>query len=166
MIENLRFETINLALDADVCIAHRRDAYVCTHGHSNGFYKQLGGETGERYLGRLQSKIEAIPEGNCLVYWSGELVGQIEVKWHQQPEVGYVNLFYVRPEFRRQGVGEYLHRRVVDLFEARGANRLLLSVGQGNERARAFYQKLGWESMGPHPEKPYAEYYQYELMHD
>jgi RimJ/RimL family protein N-acetyltransferase len=56
------------------------------------------------------------------------------------------------PERRGAGVGTALTREAERLVAAHGHDRLSLSVGVGNPRARALYERLGYEP-ADHPPK-------------
>jgi GNAT superfamily N-acetyltransferase len=51
--------------------------------------------------------------GSCVhVLLAGEIVGQIEMgRFRLDPSIGYVNLFYLMPDFQGKGLGAQL-----DLF--------------------------------------------------
>lgn len=53
----------------------------------------------------------------------------------------YLEDFYVKPEFRRGGIGSELFSKVVDLAKERGVKRMDWQVLDWNEPAIAFYKK-------------------------
>lgn len=55
----------------------------------------------------------------------------------------YIEDLFVRPEFRRQGIGKALLAYVAQLAVERDCGRLEWSVLDWNEPAIAFYQRLG-----------------------
>lgn len=55
----------------------------------------------------------------------------------------YIEDLFVRPEFRRQGIGKALLTYVAQLAVERDCGRLEWSVLDWNEPAIAFYQRLG-----------------------
>lgn len=55
----------------------------------------------------------------------------------------YLEDLFVRPEFRRQGVGQGLLLYLAKLANARGCGRMEWSVLDWNEPAIAFYESLG-----------------------
>ena len=65
---------------------------------------------------------------------------------------------WVRPEYRGAGVAVGLVEAVKENAVARGHSRVVLDVSPDNERAAAFYRKLGfvflpeWEALESHPE--------------
>ncbi len=62
--------------------------------------------------------------------------------WFGTPGV-YVQDFYVSDEFRGQGVGERLLRRLAALTRESGGRYIRLSVDKENRRAQAFYTRCG-----------------------
>ncbi len=66
---------------------------------------------------------------------------------------------YVRPEHWGRGLGRKLHDEVLDRLRASGSPRCQLWVLEGNNRARRFYERLGWRENGdtrvvPFPPNP------------
>ena len=59
----------------------------------------------------------------------------------------YLEDLFVRPEFRRRGVGRALLLRVAHLACERGCGRMEWSVLDWNRPAQAFYRSLGAEVM-------------------
>ncbi|MNE16186.1 Protease synthase and sporulation negative regulatory protein PAI 1 [compost metagenome] len=53
----------------------------------------------------------------------------------------YLEDFYVKPEFRRGGIGSELFSKVVDIAKERGVKRMDWQVLDWNEPAIAFYKK-------------------------
>lgn len=62
--------------------------------------------------------------------------------WIGRPGV-YVQDFYVVDEFRGQGVGERLLRRLAAITRQRGGRYIRLAVDTQNHRAQAFYAHAG-----------------------
>jgi GNAT superfamily N-acetyltransferase len=59
----------------------------------------------------------------------------------------YLEDLFVRPAFRRQGVGRLLLTRLAAIAVARGCGRFEWSVLDWNEPARRFYESLGARPM-------------------
>ncbi|MBP7491260.1 MAG: GNAT family N-acetyltransferase [Rhodoferax sp.] len=57
---------------------------------------------------------------------------------------------FVRPEFRRLGLGRQLVERTMDTARIAGYDCLLLDTLSGMETARALYQELGFEEIPPY----------------
>ena len=75
---------------------------------------------------------------------------------------------YVRPEHWGLGLGRKLHDEVLDRLRANGSPRCHLWVLEDNERARRFYEGLGWHENGdtrvvPFPPNPIDVGYTIEL---
>jgi GNAT superfamily N-acetyltransferase len=59
----------------------------------------------------------------------------------------YLEDLYVRPEFRRRGLGTMFFRRLAALAIERGCGRMEWSVLDWNEPALRFYRKIGASAM-------------------
>jgi N-acetylglutamate synthase len=57
---------------------------------------------------------------------------------------GYLQHLAVAPSHRGRGVGRALAERVVEALSAAGIAKCHLMVRQENERAKAFWEHLGW----------------------
>jgi GNAT superfamily N-acetyltransferase len=75
----------------------------------------------------------------------------------REPGLGYVNLFYLIPDYRGLGFGPALDAHAGGVFRQRGLTTARLQVG-GDARAQRFYAKLGWRDLGksqpPQPRFP------------
>jgi ribosomal protein S18 acetylase RimI-like enzyme len=56
---------------------------------------------------------------------------------------GYIDDLYVRPQFRRMGIGDALLAELVAECRARGCRSLQVEVGEANVGALALYAKFG-----------------------
>ncbi|MEV4508408.1 GNAT family N-acetyltransferase [Dactylosporangium sp. NPDC049525] len=61
---------------------------------------------------------------------------------------------YVDPAHWQRGVGGALHDAGVDVWQAAGVAEGHLEVWDGNERAKAFYLRRGWQPFGEPREGP------------
>ena len=148
-----RLEPIDLQQHADICIAFRRDQYAASFGDAAGLEEEMG-EGNALYLSQLRSRIAQVPEGNVHLWHGERIVGQAELRLlEDEPQVGYVSLFYVAPECRGKGFGRLLHEHAARVFKARGMRAMRLSVSSRNHAAIAFYRKLGWKPVGTRPNK-------------
>jgi ribosomal protein S18 acetylase RimI-like enzyme len=87
--------------------------------------------------------------GVKVVAEEGEPVGLVAGVPHEvHPDVLYLYSMWVKPEFRRRGVGEALVRDVVAWAREQGWARVQLRVFQGNETARRLYARLGFVGGG------------------
>jgi ribosomal protein S18 acetylase RimI-like enzyme len=60
-------------------------------------------------------------------------------------DFGYVFGLYTRPDARRKGVAKALMRAIAAALHEKGRRYVVLSVETPNERARALYDRLGFE---------------------
>ena len=61
------------------------------------------------------------------------------------PRVGYVQNVYVDPDWWRMGIASALVDRALELLSGRGFEQAALEVLENNLKARAFYEKRGWQ---------------------
>jgi ribosomal protein S18 acetylase RimI-like enzyme len=150
----LTFRTIDLARDAQRCIAFSRDAQRCSFGHDQRFVAENGAD-GDGYVRWLEARIAQFPVGHVHAFRGDELVGQVEliVPAAYAPASGYVNLFYLVPEARGLGLGGALHDHALGVARQHGARVLRLMVTASNERAWRFYTRHGWADLGLQAER-------------
>ena len=140
--EILTYRTIELPRDAARAVAWHADA--CRESFGDGEYERRL-ERPEHYLGRLAAGIEEFPEGHLMAVGAGgECVGQMELQVPYGMEGGYVNLFYVAPEFRRRGFGRAMHDRAERYFRSWEARRVELHASPTNAAAMRFYGAMGY----------------------
>lgn len=68
----------------------------------------------------------------------------------QEPAVGEIYAIYLRPEVWRQGLGSRLMAAAVGRLTEIGYRTATLWVVDTNDRARRFYEAMGWEDTGRH----------------
>ena len=85
-----------------------------------------------------------------LVAVSGEgIIGFVRVGVDDaQPRTGLVYLLYVLPDYWGAGVGKRLMGAAMEELRGMGVGEAVLWVLRKNERARAFYEGLGWRPDG------------------
>lgn len=74
--------------------------------------------------------------------------GPTEDHDHDPDQVGQVHRLYVHPARQRTGIGRSLLTASVDRLRRGGAHTATLWVLETDQRARAFYERLGWKSDG------------------
>ena len=62
-----------------------------------------------------------------------------------QDKVATIGSIYVLPAFQHQGVGRSLMQGILEIAKIQGFIEVTLHVLTANERARKFYEYLGWE---------------------
>lgn len=86
---------------------------------------------------------------------------------YEEDAAAWIVAVYTRPEHRGAGLGSRLFHAAEQWAWARsGVRRLLLHVHETNDRARSFYQGLGFVPTGEsdaHPKPPFGRAYVYEL---
>lgn len=146
----LRFETIDLDLHRELCIGYRRDSYACSFEDGLVRFDAENGADGTGYIEWLSQRIQELPQG-CVHAWRGDsIVGQIESRLRDDNS-GYVNLFYLVPDARGEGLGRELNTYAVNMFSALNVDVIRLTVSKENESAIGFYRKLGWKDLGLRP---------------
>lgn len=154
-IPTLAFRPVDLDAHLDVCLRFRIDAFICAFGSAEPFLQSAGGAEG--YADWLREKDTNLP--GCLVHvWrDGEIVGQIEMgRLASDVSIGYVNLFYLVPEQRGQGLGTLLEAYAWSFLSGQGCESLRLTAARDNLPAWVFYQHNGWQDLGPREHKPGA----------
>lgn len=75
----------------------------------------------------------------------GRFEGMVSVFAEDDPSVVFLVAMWVAPERRGSGAAAGLVGEVVDWARRRGAERVVLTVEAGNDRAAALYRKCGFE---------------------
>jgi ribosomal protein S18 acetylase RimI-like enzyme len=78
-------------------------------------------------------------------------LGFVQPDSRQTPLRGELVTIDVSPEFRRARVGMSLYQSLEDWLRASGGNAISLHVSVENEAAFAFYQRLGYRTIGRAP---------------
>ncbi|MGF1770299.1 GNAT family N-acetyltransferase [Enterovibrio makurazakiensis] len=139
------FTPVDLESSVSTCIAFRKDAWIISHGTEEGFSK-------EEAVRWFRSIKEESPFGFLHIWYEGIVVGQLEfmsnIKTSDNQKAGYVNLFYLTPEYRGIGLGQIIHDYVInELIKAKCIGAMLRYI-PGNARAENFYLKNGWYKSG------------------
>jgi len=148
-IKRLVFKPIDLDTHALVCVAFRRDSYICSFGE-DGFINEAG-PAGVYYLKRLRLGIAKFPDGYIHIWQGDKIIGQMEMQILDEPLRGYVNLFYLVKEMRSAGISGELQDYAMSFMCRYGVQIAQLSVSPTNARALAFYRKHGWKDLGLRP---------------
>lgn len=139
--------------DFAACVRMNREMYVASFGTEEGL-EEIDGPGHAIYLEQLRGKIAQLPEGNVHLWREGEIVGQLEMRLlDDEPDVAYLSLIHVSPEWRAHGLGKRLHAHALEVARARGKRLMRLTVSQKNRRAMDFYRRLGWVVVGTRPHR-------------
>ncbi|MFZ3579216.1 GNAT family N-acetyltransferase [Virgibacillus sp. DJP39] len=144
----MQFERIDIDKHRDEVVEFRKDSFRVSFGDTSDF----GNE--DDYLQWLEEKINDFPEGFVLVVDNEEYIGQLEltIREYQGKKIGYVNLYYLRPEKRGRGIGIELHNYAKQFFKTHKVSEYHLRVSPKNTSAIKFYRKIGMEEVGPEVE--------------
>ena len=91
-----------------------------------------------------------LTENESSICWVAEVDGRIIgmlVMWVILDEA-HIATIAVHPDYRRQGIGEYILREMLKAARDEGAVRATLEVRVGNVAAQEMYRKFGFETVG------------------
>ena len=150
----LRFEPIDLSSAAETAIRFQADAFQCSFNSTEAFY-EADGKGHERYLVWLAERMRSLP-GSCVHVWSGDtIIGQLQMgRSKADPQIGYVNLYYLASDYRNRGLGRRLDEYATAYLKSQGFGAARLNVSPTNAQAMHFYLKNGWRDLGPRPAHP------------
>ena len=101
----------------------------------------LPGEYAEPRGGLVLATVDGLPAGCC---------GLRPIDNVDYSNACEMKRLFVRPEFRRLGLGRQLAEKVMDLARIGGYDCLLLDTLNDMETARALYKELGFEEIPPY----------------
>jgi ribosomal protein S18 acetylase RimI-like enzyme len=139
LTSSITLRTIDLAVDVDRCARNHQDACEASFGPGCRY------EGRDSYLRWLAPRVEEFPEGFVLAFDADTCVGHLELEVPYGLTHGYINLFYVTPACRGQGIGRQLHQYAERYFRSWDATQIDLHVSPTNIRAIRFYRRLGYE---------------------
>lgn len=94
------------------------------------------------------------PRGSLLMAWVDEQLtgccGLRPLDTVDYPNACEMKRLYVRPEWRRNGIGRHLAEATLDCARVAGYSCVLLDTLDGMETAREMYQELGFEEIPPY----------------
>ncbi len=130
-----------------------RDAFKISFGEdSKTWPNNLGNLLEANYSQIIEKKLSKDPSAIIHVWSKNEIAGQIESSIKKdEPECGYVSLYYLIPDMRRIGLGVQLDEFVTKRFKQLCCKRIELTVEPTNITALKFYEKQGWINKGLHP---------------
>jgi len=124
-----------------LCLNFRKETHLVSYGSLAAF----SAEETEKYFHYISSKKGYIFQH---VLIGSNIIGQLEFNpWagiRNEDKFAYINLFYLKKEYRGVGYGKVLHDHVVEKIIQAGCNVAELRVIPGNVIAEKFYTKNGW----------------------
>lgn len=137
------FRTIDVERDAETIVQFRKDSFLVSLGSIDGFGDR------NQYLAWIGLNAVLYPEGFVLMEHEGKVVGQMEAEVvpYRGKRVGYVDLFYLVPEYRGKGYGQIQLERAEALFRKWGVSEYHLRVSPTNKPAMRFYEKHGFSRL-------------------
>ncbi|MGE7184123.1 GNAT family N-acetyltransferase [Peribacillus sp. NPDC006672] len=143
------FRTIDTDKDKDIIIKFRKDSFVVSFGSEDGF----GDENS--YLKQMKERVRKFPDGQVIIEKDQEPIGQMElqIREYEGTEIGYVNLFYLIPEYRSKGLGKELVRYAENFFRQFNVSEYHLRVSPDNQRAIRLYTNSGMMKIREENEK-------------
>jgi len=86
--------------------------------------------------------IEVEQEGEKII--AGHIIISFSFSLEYGGRIGLIDQFYLKPEWRQQGIGTALIPQIEYHVTKAGVNALSLEVNIGNAGARSFYEKHGF----------------------
>jgi ribosomal protein S18 acetylase RimI-like enzyme len=125
--------------DRETIVHFRKDAHVISFGNDHDFDE-------DKYLQFIQKGSHSHPDGFIFVLHDGKPIGQMEMHFKEKDRqrYGFVNLFYLIPEYRGKGFSHHLDDYATRYFKENGCTHCLLRVEKNNQRAIRFYEKNGF----------------------
>jgi ribosomal protein S18 acetylase RimI-like enzyme len=112
---------------------------------------------------RLYADAYTLVQQDNAIIWIAEedgfgLIGQCFVSLKgNQPDLAdgvtraYIYGFRIKPKYRNMGIGSRMMLTVEDDLKQRGFRQITLNVGQDNDAARRFYNRMGYLIVGSDP---------------
>ena len=140
---DLRAEAIDPLREEAFYTACYEDAWRAAHGTTRGF-------SPESYLLSAAEHHRADPGAVLRILAEDEPVGLVDMDTRRGAHAGYgwLSLLYLRPEYRRLGMGIQLLGRAIMHYRALERRSLRLTVAEDNAPAVAFYARWGFEQLG------------------
>ncbi|MGV3262372.1 MULTISPECIES: GNAT family N-acetyltransferase [Cytobacillus] len=126
------------------------------------FKEQNSPENMEAYLEKafnlkqLETELSQRSSQFYFVEIDGETAGYLKVNTDeaQTEEMGdealEIERIYIRSPFQKQGLGKYLYNKALEVAMEQNKKKIWLGVWEKNEKAIAFYKKMGFVQTGAH----------------
>jgi ribosomal protein S18 acetylase RimI-like enzyme len=137
----LSFTQLDVDKHSGMCAAAHRETYRLTFGG------EIPDEYLEHELSKMRERFVADPASFVMLAApDGVFAGlaEIETRNWGNGDFGWVNFFWIAPEYRSRGYGSELVRYSAEHFRKLGLTQMFLRVGKINETALRFYLRNGF----------------------
>ena len=110
----------------------------------------------EQDMAKLQQF--APPSGCLLLAYEGNVAGCACLRKIGE-DVGEIKRMYVRPEYRRKGIGRSLLQAIIHKARQIGYSKIRLDSAPFAKAAHALYNSAGFQNIEPYPESEIPEKY-------
>ena len=153
MADSVEFYPINTTRDLERAVEFRRAGFIAAFGHAKDF-DGADGNGAQQYRELMLRRCNILPLMHVHMWKNKQIIGQIEAHpLKKNPLVGYVNFYFLVPEFRGTGLGQLLDDYVTEVFKNAGCTTMQLRSTPSNQRALKYYEKLGY-AVEQDPESP------------
>ena len=137
------FQPMALPREQELYTRCYRQTWLASHGDLAGFSAVIYLRSAAQHAGK---------DPRCLMklYYEGAFAGLIELDPDrgEAEGFGWISLIWVEPDHRNRRFGAQLLGHGVVFFRQRGRRALRLHVSQTNSTAIAFYESMGFRSVG------------------
>ena len=92
----------------------------------------------------MEAYLKRNPEMSFVADYKNEIIGA--VLCGHDGRRGYLHHLAVHPDFRNQGIGRALVEKCILALQSIGIEKCHLFIFNTNEKARRFWEKIGWTS--------------------
>lgn len=140
------FRPLDMDREAQIYFEARKDAWQDIHGSLQNF-------DGPGFLAEARGQWDADRRAVECVMLRDQVIGVLQMATLRDADqgVGYVPFVYLKPDFRRQGIGVQLIGEAVCAYRALGRDRLRLRCAPDNHLAQRFYKRYGFVRIGQAP---------------
>ena len=140
------FRPLDMDREAQIYFEARKDAWQDIHGSLQNF-------DGPGFLAEARGQWDADRRAVECVMLRDQVIGVLQMATLRDADqgVGYVPFVYLKPDFRRRGIGVQLIGEAVCAYRALGRDRLRLRCAPDNHLAQRFYKRYGFVRIGQAP---------------
>ncbi|NEU27532.1 GNAT family N-acetyltransferase [Paenibacillus polymyxa] len=107
-------------------------------------------------LKQLEKELSNVFSEFFFIYFNAERVGYLKININdaQSEKMGDESLeverIYIKNKFQKHGLGKYLINKAIEIALGHHKKKVWLGVWEKNEKAIAFYEKMGFVQTGAH----------------